>query len=222
MWQQKQNNFAGLDELESLPDETTSDKTALWQRLEDKMQKKPKQVKLWRYCVAACLLICAIIPLLFTGSNTKSGTAKIDKTPRASEQIILQPTENTKTAIVIEHLQPKKNEINLPFVVKNFVSDKNRLPVRKVIKDSFITKGNVVLENIPSVALSVNVDTVTTAVLTTSKKKISIVHINELQEEDRVAEQNTNTARSLKRYPTKNADKKAYAGVLNFRIYFKN
>jgi hypothetical protein len=124
--------------------------------------------------------------------------------------------------MVTENIQTKKNEINLLPVVNTIAYHTNKQGVTKTVKDSIIAIDSVELKYIPLSDLLVDIDTIATANTITTKKKISVVHINELEEEDRIAEQNINIAKSFKKNRTKIADKSEYAGTIKFRIHFKN
>ena len=215
MWQQKQNNLMDLDELEGLPGETTADKTVLWAKLESRLQKKPQRAKAIWYWAAAGLFLCAIVPFLLS-----------DNKNRVDEPIVVnnisKSLEQTKRTIAIESIKLNATEIKLPQVVKNIPSSNNSSPVVKEKQYSFVSKSPLPIELIAQDYSPIDIDTVASSLAVIPKKKISVVHINELEEEDRMAEQNINIAKSLKKKRTKTADRYEYAGTLNFRIYFKN
>jgi hypothetical protein len=89
MWQQKQNNFMNLDELAGLSDEITTTKTALWQRLEVRLQEKPQKAKVLLYWVAACLLICVSVFVLFISNhNNNSEGIAVNKSKLITQPIL--------------------------------------------------------------------------------------------------------------------------------------
>ena len=217
MWQQKQNNFMELDELVGLPGETTANKTALWQRLESRLQKKPQQKKAVWYWAAACLLICTTVLFFFSANKTNVDEAIAVNNNSA----VAKPLGQTKRKIAIENIKLETTEIKLPLVVSNVPSLRNKIQLNKTKQDSFVSNTRLPLELIAQ-DNSVEIDTPAKTIAIAAKKKLSVVHINEIQEEDRMAEQNINIAKSLKKKRTKIADRSEYAGILNFRIYFKN
>ena len=217
MWQQKQNNFIELDELVGLPEETTADKTALWHRLESRLQKKPKQIKVVWYWAAACLLICSTVPFLINSNKNKIHEAGVGN----NNSTIQEPTQTQKT-VATENIQLYTIAIKLKHVVSNVPSPPKKIQVIRTKQDSLVFTAPLALDIIKQDFSRTEIDTLSNPVAITTKKKISVVHINELQEEDRVAERNINIAKSFKKKRTKIADRSEYAGTLNFRIYFKN
>ena len=217
MWQQKQNNFIELDELLGVPGETTADKTALWHRLESRLQKKPKQIKVVWYWAAACLLICSTVPFLINSNKNKIHEAGVVD----NNSTIKEPTQTQKT-VTPENIQLYTTEIKLLHVVSNVPSPHKKIHVIRNKQDSLVFTAPVALDIIEQDFARIEIDTLANPVAITIKKKISVVHINELQEEDRIAERNINIAKSFKKKRTKIADRSEYAGILNFRIYFKN
>lgn len=218
MWQQKQNNFMDLDELTNLPGETTADKTALWQRLESRLQKKPQQTKVVWYWAAACLLICTTIPFLFRSNSDKIPETAIVSNNSTSKSAISQPNKT----VASESIKLNTTEIKLLPVVGNSQPLRNKIQVIKTKQDPFVSNAPLPLDLIVQDNSLTEIDTLAKTLAITAKKKISVVHINELEEEDRIAEQNINMAKTLRKKRTKIADKFQYAGTLNFRIYFKN
>ena len=218
MWQPKQNNFMDLDNLTNLPGEATADKAALWQRLESRLQKKPQQKKAVWYWAAACLLICITVPFLFNSNKNKVVEAAIDNNNSRIKSDISQPNK----IVVPENIKLNTTEIELPPVVGNAPSLKNKIQMIETKQDSLVSNiplpsDLIVQDNSPT-----EIDTLAKTIAITAKKKLSVVHINELEEEDKIAAQNSNLAKSLKKKRTKTTDRSEYAGTLNFRIYFKN
>ena len=217
MWQQKQNNFIEFDELVGLPEETTADKTALWQRLESRLQKKPKQKKVVWYWAAACLLICLTVPFLFNSNKNKIQEAGVVD----NNSTIKKPKQTQKT-VTTENIQLYTTEIKLLHVVSNVPSPHKKIHVIRTKQDSLVFTAPLALDIIKQDFSRIEIDTPANPVAITTKKKISVVHITELQEEDRIADRNINIAKSFKKKRTKITDRSEYAGILNFRIYFKN
>jgi hypothetical protein len=219
MWRQNQNNFKNLDELTNLPGETTADKVAMWQRLESRLQKKPQKKKVIWYWAAACLLICTTVPFLFNSNKYEIPTAAIlNNTTTTKSPISRQPNKT----VVPENIKLNTTEIKLLPIVSNVPSRKTKIQRIKTKQDSFVANTPLKLDLIVQETSPTEMDTLTKKIAITIKKKIHIVHVNELIEEDRIAEQNVNIAKTLRKKRTKIADKFEYAGTLNFRIYFKN
>ena len=217
MWQQKQNNFIELDELVGLPEETTADKTALWQRLESRLQKKPKQKKVVWYWAAAFLLIFLTVIFFFNSNKNKIQQSEI-----VNNNFTIKKLTQTQKTVTPENIQLITTEIKLLHVVNNLPSPHKKIHVIRTKQDSLVFTAPLALDRIEQDISRIEIDTLANPVAITIKKKISVVHINELQEEDRIAERNINIAKSFKKKRTKIADRSEYAGTLNFRIYFKN
>jgi hypothetical protein len=218
MWRQNQNNFKNLDELTNLPGETTADRAEMWQRLESRLQKKPQKKKVSWFWAAAGLLICITVPFLFNSNKDKIPKAAILNNTTTTKSPISKPNK----AVVPENIKLNTTAIKLPPFVGNAPTLRNKIQRIKTKQDSFITNTPLPLDLIVQDNSSTEIDTLAKTLAITAKKKISVVHINDLEEEDRIAGQNSNLTKSLKKKRTKTADRFEYAGTLNFRIYFKN
>lgn len=222
MSQQKQNNFKELDELINLADEPSVNREALWQKLELRLQKKPAQFKLWWYWAAAILLICTTLPFLFGDGSENNVAAIIDDTPLTGKQTFAEPGYQPKTYVPAEIVKQIRIKNDFPVFRKNQVTSNNKFIAQKDLRDSFICTNPVESDNIVFNKLPENFDTTHISASITAKKEISVVHLSELEEEDRIANTNKKIARSFKKKRNQSANHSEYAGILNFRINIKN
>lgn len=213
----KQNSpFAGLDELASLPGEAPLDKTMLWQKLEARQEPKKKRLHTaWYWAAAALVCMIAAYPLL-TRNNQQS------------EQPIAKEQEN-------KIIGPVVTEKKAPLVINNIPAIKEKATVishqKQTASPGIIVKHNapapvqVVPEIVPGNSLVISPvphsDTVPATVAVRTPKKLTVVHNNELEQEDKIAEENISKIRSVNAHRNK-TPKEEYAGALNFRIHLKN
>ncbi len=220
MSQQKINNLQSLDSLAGLPDEIAADITVLWQKLEDRLQKKPRRSKAVWYWAAACIISALSVPFFVTEKKPAENTA-IKTQPKNIIPDIIIPQE-IKSEIVIA-APVKNNEIKTTIINHEPLLKKNTVIVSPKVVNSFTALAPAELRNIPAVNISPSPDTALLVKTTAApKKKLSVVHFNELEDEDKIASQTANTARRVQKRPGKTGGKTEYAGTFNFRIYLKN
>jgi len=58
-----------LEGLTGLPGEDAADNNTAWQKLQDRLQQKPRRRKAIWYWAAACLLLACIIPLMIANKK---------------------------------------------------------------------------------------------------------------------------------------------------------
>lgn len=163
-----------LAELESLSGETSFDKKTSWNRLHTRMQDKPVSKKrYWYWAAAACILAVLILP--FTQQkNQNTNVAKQHPVQVSSDTgIINNVLSNDKLnslSIVIKKELPVANS-----------AKKTASPTHhtiQIIKQSVIEEVQPVITIVASTPFTDSNKTSTAVVL--PKKKLSIVHINEL------------------------------------------
>jgi hypothetical protein len=217
MWQQKQNNFTRLDELSRLPGEIPMDKNAAWQKLEGRLHKTPVRVKPGWYWIAACLLLAGPIPFFIQKNKSQDSFVKVSRP--AQNMIIPVKTygENENIVLTTPSGINKHSTENRAFIHAN--SPSKKLFVTVIPPDSVIEP--VVLNQIKAANIIATPDTIALTAAAPLKKKLNIVNTNELDDADRFAAQHL--PKTGANYTnTKNAAKKEYAGMLNFRFYLKN
>ena len=172
-----------LEELESLPGES-GNKNALWNKLHERLQEKPRRNKIVWYWAAACLL--PVLLLLWMVSNKKDpAIVKIDKQLKQNKII---PTPrlplSRKETFVISPLVSVERNLSIKNAGKNpgrVASGRNN-PAKN--KATVITSTNTVIETIPELIVKADPPPDTTAAVASivvTKKKLRVVHINELE-----------------------------------------
>jgi len=171
-----------LDALESLPGESF-DKVLTWEKLHRRLKDKPRRKGIVWLWAAACLLPLVLFLLLRTNSKNESVLVKnIDR----QKQTITKPT--TPAAFV-----QKEKMVPTPMAaieknqsLKNIPSNLHNKPVNKTnysqISEPLIVNTNKTIETIPEpiakIALPVDTPDVIAAF---AKKKLRVVHLNELE-----------------------------------------
>jgi hypothetical protein len=189
MHNEKQNNpgwINKLDESGCLPPEEMIDKNAAWKKLHERLsEKQNKNKKIWYWTAAACLLIAFSLPILIAKKNVKNIINDVSlqnkKTPKAVAHASLTP-ERTGTKVE-NALAIEKKEIN-PFIRKR---TNNNLPAYHASAKQIPpeTSPENAKANAPQLTLntSVSADTVSSMIAAVApvKKKMRVVHINELE-----------------------------------------
>jgi hypothetical protein len=167
-----------LEALNSLPIDTTAVKDALWNKLNDRLQQKPAGKKFVWYWIAAAILPLMIITLTMVN---KTETRLVKQVPQKETNInknpaFLLPASNEAVVISISAPVDKKQ-------VATKISTKiNNEIITDSVQSHEIAIGTV-LPEIPVTAITTSniltTDTITTTIV--AKKKLSVVHINELE-----------------------------------------
>jgi hypothetical protein len=172
-----------LEDVGSLQEETLTDKNAIWEKLYSRLGQRPHRVRgLW-YLAAACLLLLVMIPVTMTTKNNNS-LVKNNPVQIKSKKVILPeilPSKETALA-----------EVSFPVIKKNKITER---PVRTSYKKSglndiakhtqtVIANSNVQKDTQPasiiSLANAIDSSFKTTLAVAPVKKKLKVVHINEL------------------------------------------
>ncbi len=190
-----------LEDAGSLSNEIVMDKNAAWEKLHTRLSRKPRRIKpAWYWVAAACLLFAITIPVFIISKRpndvvknnlpkTKSPKTTVLKTSRSKENtgIIISPLliNNKKTR---PHALPGSNqtigvttmqkEEMLPANIndqKNMQQQTTLLPV--------INTAEIIVAAVPE------------------KKKLKVVHVNELTDEP--GEETLSTARNYEHQPFK-------------------
>jgi len=167
------NKLTGLD---ALP-EATSGKDILWQHLQERLQQKPRRKKTIWYWAAACLLPVIVLPLLLN----KRATNTITKGN-------VKQTQNSAPALVISKKQPpaisltaKNKTTVVPRAKKNIhykytaSIPKPAYPLTPVIEPG--ATAAIMPVPLPDAAVAI-------IAATPAKKKLPVVHINELGKQE--------------------------------------
>ena len=173
------NRLEGLDRL---PGTDAADKNALWERLNGRLKEKPRRNKTIWHAVAAGIMPLVIITLLMMN---KAKNVLVEETAgkkvQQTEATPVKPAPQNETISIslpgfIEKKQPigipgKKNEME--------VSDDSLMAGKAVVTivslPGEVNPGPVIVGNIPGDSVF------TTTITETVKKKLPVVHINELE-----------------------------------------
>jgi hypothetical protein len=173
-----------LDELDHLPSEPVVDKTASWERLHARLSQKQKKNKiLWYWTAAACVLMAVGISWFFNERTGKQVTdknlnpaqrsvgnksiAKNEDAQVDTQRVNIVKRESEKAPILFTN---KKNEVSKA----STVVEKNGVPNLLPVKDSL---QEVVINTVKS-ADTIHSNLIT---VTTSRKKLRVIHINDLE-----------------------------------------
>jgi hypothetical protein len=240
MHNERQNNpfnwVTKLDEPGCLPPEEMIDKNAAWKKLHGRLSDKPKKNKMiWYWAAAACLLIAFSLPMILAKKNAKAVVKEVSqknkKEPQAIAHAYVTPE---KSGIRAENNLPVEKKETNPFIRKHI---HNNLPAYHALAKQIPPETN--LENAKAnasqltIGTAASADTVlsTIAVVVPVKKKMRVVHINELENaEDGIAssisdhQQSTfsmsfgnNTQTTKQTSPARD-----YAGIFKIKISSKN
>jgi hypothetical protein len=170
-----------LDELEHLPGSVFI-KDAAWDKLYGRLRGNRKSKKIfWYWIAAACLLLGLLITLLNYDKNTSQPANK-------ETAIKKQPKEIKKPVLKVEEVTKNENENSAELIKDKIVTTSNR-PVqrnRRITPTEVPTKvhrDDVVIsdpENEPVVKPLQIINTNATTAVLPQKKKLNVVHINEL------------------------------------------
>ncbi len=181
-----------LEELSALPGETAMDKDLAWDKLYMRLHKKPKhRINGWYWTAAACVLL-TIFLLRIIGLNKEKNLVKnnSENTQIHSAMALQQPVKETnpmeaempvaknkrtiQTNIQSAHKNPNslltrngnsRHQLNdVPLSVRN----SDQMPIQPPLQ--------------PNPVLVLNTAATAKAVPSISKKKLRVVHVNELDE----------------------------------------
>jgi hypothetical protein len=183
----KQNNPSGwkgkLDELDCLPGETIPDNNASWQKLQGRLQEKKRSRKALWYWAAAVVLPVLMLSfwLISRKENELTAALPVQEQTRKTITEVLPVQDNDTVAAMVVMQNEKK-----PFVNTN-KGIEHEIPGSTVIKEPItgtITDDTTAFVKITPVIIPLApVDTSVTAVaIQPVKKKLKVVHINELNE----------------------------------------
>ncbi len=182
MLNEKYNDPSGwkhkLDGLTRLPGEAALDKHAAWEKLQGRLQQQPRRSKAIWYWAAACILPALIIPLMMT--DKKENVVVRNQALQQQQAAIASP-------IKIE--LPSKETVDVPVMVTNSIENKERIKiVEGIVKENDTEKDDMVssVEVKPTTVIipAPVIDTVSTIAITIPvKKKLAVVHLNELESE---------------------------------------
>jgi hypothetical protein len=172
-----------LQDVESLSGETFN-KEAAWEKLHERMQGKSRNKKaVWYWAAAACLLLALIIPWLFVANKKESELVKnnsVQKQIQPSSSHLL-PAINKQTTAVISSQSNEKKLPALSIEKSNKINslvNHNKIPL-KIVRDKK-EKEEFITQKITNNAVVPVNTAISIVALLPEKKKLKVVHINEL------------------------------------------
>ncbi len=169
-----------LDELDCLPGEMMPDNNSAWQKLNSRLQDKKRSRKaLWYWAAAALLPVCMLsFWLISNKKHNTEDTATVHKQTKGNDTAGLLFTDiDTVTAIRIikDEMKP---------VVHTRAKIEDAIPGTAAVKEPVtgIDTSDIVIVQQPIIPVQPVDTTAITAAIVPAKKKLKVVHINELNE----------------------------------------
>jgi hypothetical protein len=172
-----------LDELDYLPDEPLRDKAASWEKLHNRLRKKPVSRKaIWYWLAAACVLIIAGVLLIIPNQDhdqiAEKENLSIPEQPKNKSV-----TAKEEKALIISE-KPIPGAIKKPTVIASAKKKDHSVLKITMIKGNAAEDSVATKQSLPEVIVHSNQaqDTLNTKAVTTAAapKKLRVVHINEI------------------------------------------
>lgn len=172
-----------LDDMDGLSSMLLQDKNAAWDKLHHRLHQPSKKTKfVWYWLAAACLLAVVIVPLVIT--NTKTVETDVENKFVHAPAIIEKNTTAIKENPVVFNavVNDKKNQLSQPAkdVRKRLVVDIS--PKKETPATSLLIEPAASILSTPVQLQPVQIpfaEKLTTSA-TPEKKKLKVVHVNEL------------------------------------------
>ena len=187
-----------LDELSSLPGEAVLEKNAAWEKLHGRLEEGPRKKKTIWYWAAACILLAITIPFILAN---KKENGLVKEIPQQKKNIIEQPGQiqihPKEPVALISPVQVKRKQPVTVIKKTKIAGDLNIAKENNAVATIAIlpveNKAETVLNSIPPA------DTVV-AVVTgmPARKKLQVIHLNELDPSPVPADLPAFVKRSLK------------------------
>ncbi len=167
-----------LEDTDCLPGETLQDKTATWEKLHARLGEKPRRKRIVWYWAAACLLLAMLIPLMLVYKNQSNPVInnlvknEITK-PQLKETL---PVKKDAVAVVQTTSPEKKSTIKNEPENRSNNTIADTANIVTVTTDNNQNTTNEIISSGPAEDSSV----VMPVAITQPKKKLKVVHINEL------------------------------------------
>ena len=173
-----------LEDVSNLSGETLTDKNAAWEKLHSRLRQNPRHIgPAWYWAAAACLLLAILVPLMTANkkqdSLVENSPAQI-QSKKATVPEILPSKENAVVDISSSLIENKKT-INQGIQTRSSKSSANNIVKKEeTVSANFNDQKYIQLE--PAISLPPVIDSPveTTLAVSPFKKKLRVVHINEL------------------------------------------
>ena len=165
-----------LESMEHSPGEAFN-KNGSWNKLHERLQDGKKKMPLWYWVAAACLFFALMITWLMN-DKTQPQISKINTPVKQQDKLVtpISPQENT----VVNDVAPvKKSRVNP--VVKANRTVHHVIPAQTFSKIDFNDAVTSQLKDEPvEKSLQIPNTAITVSLPAVQKKKLSVVHVNEL------------------------------------------
>ncbi len=172
-----------LDDLEGLPGETPADKNAAYEKLHARLRGKKRSRKaMWYWAAAACLLLAFMIPLIFKKDKIHP-VAGIETEQNQQQKncrmILLQSLIKKDPVTIITPLIEKEKEVVASGKINRKdlkiipVEIKNKIRLYDTVISTDFAKENIGNSLQP-------VDSASSTAAASPRKKLKVVHVNEL------------------------------------------
>ena len=165
-----------LDELEIIPGEAPFDRTAAWQTLKGRLQQRPvRRTKAWYWVAAACLLGIIVLSMLMrtqpdaplVNRDAQPKHLSLPKTlpqPAGGEVVTTPPQQLVKVKSISPHTTERKGH---PVLVR-------------AVESQLVLSPDPINNTLPAITIPLPNDTAHLVTAIQAKKKLRVVHINEL------------------------------------------
>lgn len=180
-----------LEDLDSLAEATMFDKNASWEKLFVRLGGKKRGKKaIWYWVAAACILFALMIPLLFSSNKIhRSGKDAISQRQPEIKTFMRKMPDKTDS---IKTVNPALSGENGMAIANKSYKTGNRVIFRKPI-NKIRLYDTVSMQNLVSGTVDNPIKTIDTAAYFATtipvKKKLPVVHINELGDPVNVPEE---------------------------------
>jgi len=180
MQDNSQNNWKTLlEDPENFAGETVPHKNEVWEKLYQRLYKKPRQKLVAWYLVAACLVIAVSVTVVVFVNGKKQQQA-FSVAPATVQNQLPLPTE------YVSGKEPKNSEQVLPAKQKTQTivpAKKNNIAVTiPAVAHDLITDS--IVKKLPNLVIRSNIindsSAVSVTVVSPAKKKLRVVHVNEI------------------------------------------
>lgn len=172
-----------LEDVDSLPGDVLQDKNAAWEKLYGRLHKQPRnRMFAWYWIAAACLLAALIVPVFISNKKLVETAAgkKLLYAPAKTETQMSTVKKNT--APVVDIISNQKNVTGQPGTIVHQKISSGKIPVKKIPVEAMLLQEKLTA-TVPSIQiqpLQIPLTNKLVAATNTEKKKMKVVHVNEL------------------------------------------
>ncbi|MGN6532553.1 MAG: hypothetical protein ACTHK0_12490 [Ginsengibacter sp.] len=177
-----------LDELESLPGEMMQDKKVAWEKIQVRLEeKKPQRKAMWYWIAAACISILFIIPFFIPHKKNYRLSDSEQKQNQHEKHVPLATVNDKKDSVTDDNSRLPEKNVAVIFDKSNEIANKNIGENKKDqlrLYDTVSTR-NQITETIPDSLQTIDTSSGIASTMQ-AKKRLPVVHINELADPDNV------------------------------------